>query len=148
MIFTFFVSGKSEPKGSTKAFYIKKLGRTVTTSANKNLKDWEQRIATEAQHAIPEGFFTTDRNTAYRVGLMFWFNKPASKSKKIKYMTVKPDYDKLFRSCLDSLTGICYVDDSQVIGVLPQSGEKRYLESYPEVTHGPGVEITIEKVEG
>ena len=148
MQFSFFVAGTPTPQGSIKSFYIKKINRVVSTSDNLNLKEWRQRIASEAQRAIPPGFYTNDRRQAYRLAAVFYFHKPPSKPKKIKYITTKPDCDKLLRACYDAMTGICYVDDSQIIGFIPNAiTEKRYLESHPDVTHGPGIEITLEKLE-
>ena len=37
---TVFVPGTPVPKGSTKAFYIQKLGRAVITNDNAKTKPW------------------------------------------------------------------------------------------------------------
>lgn len=47
--------------------------------------------------------------------------------------TVPPDLDKLIRAALDALTGIVYLDDSQVV-------EIRSSKSYAEE---PGVDISV-----
>ena len=48
------------------------------------------------------------------ISLTFVFEKPRSERKNALHKTTKPDLDKLLRATLDALTGIAYVDDSQV----------------------------------
>lgn len=57
--------------------------------------------------------------------LTFIFPRPKSVSiKKRKYMTVKPDIDKLCRSTIDALSmGVAFDDDSQIVHL---SSAKRY----------------------
>ena len=45
------------------------------------------------------------------------FIMPKPKTVKRAYPTVAPDLDKLVRAVLDALTGICYLDDSQVTDI-------------------------------
>jgi Holliday junction resolvase RusA-like endonuclease len=50
---------------------------------------------------------------------MFYLERPATVSAvKRPYPTVPPDVDKLIRGIGDSLTGVIYDDDSQIIRVL------------------------------
>jgi Holliday junction resolvase RusA-like endonuclease len=50
---------------------------------------------------------------------MFYLDRPSSVSTvKRPYPTVPPDLDKLIRGVGDSLTGVVYDDDSQVIRTL------------------------------
>jgi len=44
----------------------------------------------------------------------FWYAPPKKPSHPV-YKAQKPDVDKLVRSILDSLTGVVYTDDSQVV---------------------------------
>ena len=50
-----------------------------------------------------------------------------------EYPTVPPDLDKLIRAVLDSLSGIAYIDDSQVVEIIAR---KSYAEE-------PGLDISI-----
>ena len=51
--------------------------------------------------------------------IMFYLDRPSSVSTvKRPHPTVPPDIDKLIRAVQDSLTGVVYEDDSQVIRVL------------------------------
>jgi Holliday junction resolvase RusA-like endonuclease len=108
----FTVYGKPVPQGSSRAFFVKKLGRAVITSANAKLKPWRQMLSDTAQSL---GVPIIPKEIPVAMSLDFYFEKPASAPKKRIYPTVKPDTDKLIRSILDSLTGIVYVDDSQVV---------------------------------
>ena len=50
---------------------------------------------------------------------MFYLDRPSSVSKgKRPYPIVPPDTDKLLRAVGDSLSGVVYEDDSQIIRVL------------------------------
>jgi len=137
----FFVAGDPQPKGSTRSFYVKKIERVVTTTTNKNTKQWQLRIATEAQHANESrqlSFFRPDKDFGYEVEALFLFSRPKSLSKKIKANTKRPDLDKLVRALLDGLADILLPDDSQVTSI---KAAKRYIE--PGET--PGAEIRLRR---
>lgn len=106
------VYGCPVPQGSSKAFYVKKLGRSVITSANKGLKPWRQMIS---ETAIAETITFFPKGVALRMTLDFYFTRPPSAPKARTRPVVRPDTDKLIRSILDALTGIAYEDDSQVV---------------------------------
>lgn len=124
MTVSFFVAGVPAPQGSTRAFVVK--GTTtrgyhaVVTHANRNTKDWRQRIATEAQKV---GGGCTENPV--EVSLRFVMPRPKSLPKKVVYHTKKPDLDKLVRACLDGVTGILIKDDSQVWAL---TATKRYAQ--------------------
>ena len=109
----FFVHGRPQPQGSTKAFMPKGVRFPVVTSDNAKLKPWRQQVAGMAA-TIAQGI-TLD---AVRVQCEFSFLRPKSTSMKVLHKTTKPDLDKLVRAVLDSLTGIVFRDDSQVIAVI------------------------------
>lgn len=110
----FRVLGIPQPKGSTKAFYNRKIGRVFVTSTNANLKPWEACV----RAAASEAWGKPPTADAVLVGIDFTFVRPRSVTvKKRPYLTVKPDLDKLIRGLLDGLTGVVFVDDAQVIGV-------------------------------
>jgi len=135
----FFVAGTPVPQGSTKAFYIKKTQKVVTTHSNKSTDAWRQRVASEAQRALNgRGFYEEDQRTGYEVLLTFIFERPKSQPKKWTLNTKRPDLDKLVRAVLDGLTGIAFPDDSQVVRIV---AEKRYT----EVDEGPGLVVKVFK---
>ena len=57
------------------------------------------------------------------VNIVWTIAKPRSTPKRVTRPTKKPDTDKLLRAVLDSLTGIGYEDDAQVVRVI---AEKQY----------------------
>jgi crossover junction endodeoxyribonuclease RusA len=50
-----------------------------------------------------------------RISCKFFFLKPKSAKKSILHKTTKPDIDKLLRAIMDGVTGICFLDDAQVV---------------------------------
>jgi Holliday junction resolvase RusA-like endonuclease len=72
-----------------------------------------------------------------RVSITFVFKKPKSAPASRTYPTVPPDLDKLTRAVYDSLKGVLYADDGQVI-----DGEQHKIYGQPE-----GVHISVQLVE-
>lgn len=124
---TFFVHGVAVPQGSMQARIIN--GRPIVTSANRNLKGWRDLVALRAQE------YAEYNEGAVHVSLDFYLPRPISLSKKVKENIKRPDLDKLVRSCLDSMTGIMFKDDSQVISI---HATKQYA------TTEQGVRIRVE----
>jgi len=118
-IIAFTVLGEPTPEGSTRAYYIKALDRTVTTHQNKKgLQAWRSRVATEAQRALEGRDWKCDSGSAYSVEVDFVLSRPPSVPEhRRKRPTVKPDIDKLVRAVNDALTGILFTDDCQVISM-------------------------------
>lgn len=122
--FQFMVIGDPIPQGSAQAFYIKTLGRSVITHANKKTKPWRQQVA---QTALCEmqvyGFDALMNGEPVEVDTEFYFEKPKSKPKSCIHKVTKPDGDKCVRAIWDALTGIAFKDDSQIV---KWSGSKQY----------------------
>jgi len=128
----FKVMGEPIPQGSTRAF-ITKSGRPIITHSNRNLKQWRQRIATEAQAKRPPQW---DMESAILINIDFHMPRPKSLPKKVTEDVKRPDIDKLIRAVLDGLTGIFYADDSQVVHLF---ASKKYVDRFGT----PGVTIRI-----
>lgn len=96
------VHGVPVPQGSK----VIMRGRLVDVRS-KDLKAWRRAIAYAATNTHDP--IETD---AVRVALTFYLPRPKTVIRK--YPSVRPDLDKLARACLDALTGIAYLDDSQV----------------------------------
>ncbi len=88
--------------------------RPVLTTDNAKLKPWRQELSGTAEVAFA-GVAPAERKIGVGVYVVFFFDRPKSVSKKVAHKTTKPDLDKLLRAVLDSLTGIAYIDDSQVV---------------------------------
>jgi crossover junction endodeoxyribonuclease RusA len=134
---TFTVFGTPQPQGSTKAFVHG--GRAFITSANPKMKPYRHAIASVAMSALEnqEEVPLVPRPKAVEIVVEWTLAKPKSTSKRITRPTKKPDADKLLRAVLDSMTGIAYEDDSQVVRVF---AEKKY--GSPEKTV-----VTIRQIE-
>jgi len=122
-----FIPGLPRPQGSKKAF--NRGGRIVLVEAAAGLKEWRELVgATYRNHKLDYHA----RPKAILVDLIFLL--PQIKKPTKPYPTGKPDVDKLSRAILDSLTGIAYEDDSQVVKLTAQ---KVYTYA------APGVYITV-----
>lgn len=114
-VVTFSAYGLAQPQGSSKAFYVKQLGRAVVTSDNPRIKDWRRDVARAAGDAMKDVPLMRGA-----VELIVVFYRPRVKSwpRKRRFATGKPDSDKLLRAVGDALTGIVFQDDAQVVAAL------------------------------
>ena len=141
MSLRFFVHGVATPKGSTRAFYAKRLHRVFITNDNAKTKPWQQAIRAEAYQALGGKEPTTE---PVSVEIEFVFSRPKAhyrangdvKPKAPSPHTKKPDLDKLERAVLDGMTGLVFVDDSQVCRLFAR---KRYAEK----GESPGADVTV-----
>lgn len=120
----FTVYAKAQPQGSARAFMVK--GRPIITSTNKKLKPYRQELTLAAMACMEErGEMKpfAEKHVPVRVDMVFYLERPPSIPKKREHLVVKPDADKLIRATTDSLTGILYADDAQIVGL---SALKKY----------------------
>jgi len=85
-----------------------------TTESRKRMAQWRDDIRHEAETAMAEW---PPSHGPIRLWAEFALKPPASMPKRLhgwKPHTSKPDIDKLLRALCDALTGIAWVDDSQV----------------------------------
>lgn len=114
---------KGVPKGKARPRFTKQ-GRAYTP---KETRDYEREIADIAHNAaVVQNWRKADKSTPLMVEIKAIFPIPASWSKKQKqaamcgeiYPTVKPDCDNIAKVILDSLNGIVFDDDKQVVGLV------------------------------
>ena len=130
----FMVFGTPIPKGSTRSFAIARgtgdkrryTGQTVNMASNSDkLRPYEARVRDAARNSGAVAFMTSG---PVSVTLSFFFTRPKNhyRSGKNEHMrkpsapifhTGKPDLDKLVRAVLDGMTGVVFVDDSQVSSI-------------------------------
>lgn len=145
----FFVVGTPKPAGSKRAFVNKNTGKAILTDMSGQAgKDWRHDIQAFAQKVYtgapleeplqlrvvfrqvrPKGHFGTGKNAH-----LLKPNAPM-------YPTGKPDCTKLLRSLEDSLTGIIWRDDAQIVS---QSAWKFYCD---DENPRPGALIVVEVLE-
>lgn len=122
----FRVYGKPEPKGSHRPVGSssrdpRKRGRCICVDTNANaLRKWERAIVDAAFVAG----IRVEANRFLWIGpvaafLTFYMPRPESLPlfEGVLLHQKKPDIDKLCRAVLDALSGLVYVDDSQVAAV-------------------------------
>ena len=127
----FDVQGIPAPKGSTRSFRHRHTGKVVTTNDNERTAPWASAVGWAAKVARKGTPITSE---PVEVGAVFRFPRPKAHYRKdggLKEWAEwqkhvgKPDLDKLLRAILDALTGIAWVDDSQVCAL--GRSEKRYV---------------------
>lgn len=110
-ILRFRVVGLPATQGS-KIPGVTKSGRRYVRESSRSLPGWRQLVADAAQrHAPPQPF-----EGAIRLDLTFYLPVPKTAPKRRRlYHLKKPDRLKLARAVEDSMTGIFWRDDSQVV---------------------------------
>ncbi len=159
MTFRIVVAGHPEPAGSKKAMVIykgkganrkplMKDGRLViaVVDANPDAATWKKHVAA----AVRSKFREQPWKGALRVRFTFYVLRPAGhfndpetrqrlnkKGRENPHPTKRPDVLKLSRGVEDALTGIVWVDDSQIV-------DENLTKAYDE---NEGVEIEVSKIE-
>ncbi len=104
----FVVDAEPRSQGSMTAVYNRKLGvARVRHVAAPALSLWRQQCRDAARAAGAEKWTGP-------IGINLSFGLPSPLDTRHGYPK-RPDLDKLIRGVLDALTGVCYLDDSQVI---------------------------------
>jgi Holliday junction resolvase RusA-like endonuclease len=134
MKISFNTDGTPQTQGSTKAFVVAGRAR-VTHTKGKALMDWRSDIARSAQEAADGAF--VPRGTAVHLAAIFRLQRPASTPKRVVDQVKRPDIDKLTRALFDALSGVLWVDDSQVVKF---TIEKRFARD----DEAPGVRVWVE----
>lgn len=124
-----YVAGDPVPKGSFRTF--KEGG---FTNANPRTKDWEMRIAHEAQEHM--GDWPPDHGGPVALEMVFYLPRPKSMRKSPSFHIKRPDLDKLARAVLDGITSILIHDDSQVVAI-------NAAKFYANEQHPPGLIMNI-----
>jgi len=123
----FFVEGIPKPGGSKRGFIIRrKSGRQGVSivDACKKSKDWKALVSTVASRAMSKKGLSPMAGMLL-MSVEFYLPRPKShyvsgkeergvRDSAPEFHTKKPDLTKLIRSTEDALTGIVWMDDSQV----------------------------------
>lgn len=130
---TFFVPGVPQPGGSKKGFPVRTKGGGVRIAIVEDAKHnapWRAVVALAARDLFPDGPLTGPLSVSFsfampRPGSHYGSGRNSDKLKESAPPghTNKPDITKLVRSTEDALTGIAWVDDSQIVS---QSAGKMY----------------------
>lgn len=131
-IVKFICAGHPVTQGSKRAF-VRNGHATLVENSGDKLKLWRHVIATAARQATIEPIVGP-----VQVHLWFRLQPPASAPKKKRTWPIRArsgDVDKLARAALDSLTGVAFIDDAQVVRLVV---EKDWADQ-----RGPGVEVVV-----
>lgn len=138
---TFFVPGKPETQGSSRAFRHRSTGRIIVTSDNKRLKPWRKAIAEEARNRmVTLGIDAHDGPVIVEADFILPRLKTHPKTAKGRTpeATCKPDLDKLQRALGDSLqTAGVIKEDSRIVEW------RRTRKRYAEIGEAAGARITV-----
>jgi len=153
----FFVAGLPRPKGSLRAqpiprrgggWLTDRVGRPVVAVRNDSggLVEWQDQVARRAR----QEWASSPAPFPFELELEFQLPRPRSewaarfdgalRKGASVYPTRRPDLDKLERAILDALTGVVYVDDSQVVGI---TSRKRF---HAKVLDPTGVWVTVRRL--
>lgn len=140
----FFVPGVAQPAGSKRAFFRPGMKHPSVVDANSKAAGWKTYVKQMAAACRPEAPIAGP----VRLDVAFTMARPKSHYRTGKnagqlrpdapvFHTHKPDALKLARGVEDALTGIMWVDDSQICN---ETLAKRYGPN-------PGVEITVTQLD-
>lgn len=115
--------GLPKPQGSKKAFKTKQGRIVLVEAAGKPHKVWREVVAEAARTVAPEQPLLGP----VRVEVDLYL--PRAKTNKDKFPIYRNDLDKLIRSVLDSMTGIIFKDDGQVVELI---ASKSYSDIRPD----------------
>jgi len=134
--YAFTVWGTAAPQGSKRH-----VGNGVMLESSDRVRPWRQDVRFAALERRPPEW---DMTTPMRIGLTFWFARPASHygtKNGITYLKANApaqpvsarlgDIDKLSRAVLDALTGVAYLDDRQVIQLEATKGYLKEQDASP-----------------
>jgi Holliday junction resolvase RusA-like endonuclease len=116
MTLAFRVVGIARSMGSKRAFIPKGWKTALITDSNRSLKAWQSLVASAAGAAIQARGSWQLLDGPVRLSLAFYLPRPQAYAKK-PWMphTKAPDLDKLARGGIDSLSGIVFHDDAQIV---------------------------------
>lgn len=112
---SFHVYGTPTPKGSTTRMPNGATLPAGTPASRLRMATWHREIRDAARIAMDDH---APFRGPIRLMVEFAFQPPATTIRKYQWgwlpHTKRPDVDKLFRALGDALTGIVWIDDSQV----------------------------------
>lgn len=112
----FVIEGTPRPQGSKRH-----VGNGIMVESSKYVKDWRSFARFKAT-IVMRNQVRIEKPNAVQITVDFIFDRPKKHFKSNgelrpdapKFHTSRPDTEKLMRALCDSLTGICFHDDSQV----------------------------------
>ena len=111
-VINFTVYGNATPQGRARAFLMR--NRRIGFYDPDKSKSWKQEI----KHAFMKQYENIQIiEDAIELQVTFWMQRPKSLPKKVLHHVKKPDLDNLLKAIKDSLSGLAYRDDSQIVSI-------------------------------
>jgi Holliday junction resolvase RusA-like endonuclease len=133
----FTAYGLPKPAGSKRGFLNKHTGRVSLVDACKDTKSWQHVVSTAAREAYSGPLLRTALVAHFR----FYFPRPKAhfgsgknaavlKESAPAFLTKAPDALKLSRAVEDSMQGVVYENDSQIVNetIMKEWGEPARVE--------------------
>lgn len=135
----FVVAGKPVPQG---ALVRAPQGHLYHRGAAR-LVDWRHAIGDEARKAM-RGMAPFDGAVAIEAVFAMprpksHYNRHGLRADAPTWCTKQPDVDKLERALLDSLTGVAFMDDAQVV----ETSTRKVYAPWGMTLLGPGVVVSV-----
>jgi Holliday junction resolvase RusA-like endonuclease len=124
------VRGVPQTQGSVRAILPKGKKQPIvvqgsSAAARKSLEAWRSDIAAQARAWCAEHPAFVPLTGPVQLKLSFHLVRPASHPKTKRTWPVgknSGDLDKLVRAVFDALTGVLFIDDGQVVGLVTSKG--------------------------
>ena len=143
---SFFVAGTPRPGGSKRAGRGRTAGGfTKIVESGKYTAAWREAVGWAGQGAMRKGqpLPGGKRTPACKpfsgpLYVVFTFTMPRPRRPTHQHPVGRPDVTKLVRAAEDALTGVCWVDDAQIVS---QNATKWYADDSGEHPAGLFVEV-------
>lgn len=119
---TIVIEGEAQPAGSKRAIPRKGGGKPIVLDANPNSAAWKNLVRESAARQLdgtpPLQGPLTVQAAIYRPRPKGHYTPSGSLSsagRRTPYPVTRPDTTKLWRGTEDALTGLVWVDDSQIV---------------------------------
>jgi len=129
-----FFAVEGEPVGKGRPRFARK-GSFVSTYTPKKTASYEERVRNEYKKQAFNHRFPDDAPLKIEISAFYGVPKSASKAKKEEMLlgkakpTKKPDLDNVIKIIADSLNGIAYKDDAQII----EASIRKHFSEFPRV---------------
>jgi len=135
VILQFTVLGEPRPQGSMRAFMPKgHRFPIVTHTKGKRLTLWRKAVEESARQAILRADVKRSGELLAMTLSTFPVTEPVVLALQFRLKKPKIDLDKLIRAVGDALTGVVYVDDSQIVEIIASRNHHDRPSKTPQAT--------------
>ena len=131
----FTAVGNPATKGSARAFIVR--GRAIVTNDCKRERPWAQEVRRCADYAMVLQPWIGP--VVVRVEFRMSRPKRLGKRRVNVLFDRRSDIDKCLRSILDALSGVCFLDDAQVVGI-------EAVQFYADFGQPPGATVAVRPI--